>query len=1125
MFPPLSPDSSKANDKTLTLSISLEFYRPEGDECAEADLYIVEESTSAFESDKLPVRLLTSYTIYDLKTARTMPLPLLDIACGASGYVRPKFMGLPDIEDNDSDIEDALSSGELTKLTKILEIYLDTDNYIEPEIWLRTAFSWYILDRPSDLYRPYLDCIYVPHLLTCALAAKYGSKLCSDQEVINALDCTSGNGPAYYAFEVLGRPLTLDDFLLVETEVRENLRTLGKTKRPADLAVKGIDGYIPFVTEIVGKIAEGLFYRVQAIADNGLPENLSLRNICVSEDPFVAHRDNPARIKWGRQVPNVPNYFQSVYLDGVEYNVGDTVAVEPGRDANRTREVNASMESSRTRNELGNQAWFCIILYFFAESAEISFHGRWFQHGSQTVLAETANPQGLFLLDLCDSNPVSSIIQKIQVHQLSVDDTEPIILAEQDIGSSSFHFAFKWREEQFAFTDPAFDTEEALVSLLCHETHRACYPCALKYQKDLLSNCVKTARSLDLFGQTYHRSDFVYIKAGRSRLRIAQITDLMPDSESSEIGVCFYSRSSKAGSYEMRKLVPTAKSIAISADLLDGHCRIANENEIADLDAWVQNNDHFFVAKQTKIMSQCQICNSAHTTRTEAEKAVKSRKTLKSLDLFAGAGGLSTGLNLSGFAKTCWAVESSPSASSSFKTNHPDVKVYNQDCNALLKHAAELRDGKNPKPLKSLGNAPGRQQLPPLPSPGEVDLIIGGPPCQAFSGMNHYKKADDVRLTLIPTMVSYVEFYRPKYVLIENVTGLLNFRLQGEQKGRRIVGGIESGVVKFIMRAFTSLGYQIQVRILNAADYGSPQQRNRVIFWAAQIGIPLPKWPAPTHIPKAGRNHTIRKVSSIGHIPSPSRHPLDTEEGHQHAPFYSVTVLEAIDDLPEFDWQNPGLLLPDKQTLSERRSFPADKDVVSPEYTLPGFDYPVLYGHEPRSLYQAWSRSGLSIWSRVTHQCTACFPSAVVERTVNIPLHAGADYSDLPPGLRRISEGVDKGAKGSYRRLDGDGQFRTMLTTVQPQAKGAAVLHPTQKRVLTVRECARAQGFPDSYEFVSVETRRNRIIQDLYVQIGNAVPVPLALALGKALGEGLIQDEIDRRFEDEDNDTVMSEEL
>lgn len=60
-------------------------------------------------------------------------------------------------------------------------------------------------------------------------------------------------------------------------------------------------------------------------------------------------------------------------------------------------------------------------------------------------------------------------------------------------------------------------------------------------------------------------------------------------------------------------------------------------------------------------------------------------------------------------------------------------------------------------------------------------------------------------------MLSFVEFYNPQYVLIENVTGLLHFRLKGKQDGNRIIGGIEAGMVKFIMRAFTSLGYVLSL--------------------------------------------------------------------------------------------------------------------------------------------------------------------------------------------------------------------------------------------------------------------------------------------------------------------------
>jgi DNA (cytosine-5)-methyltransferase 1 len=92
-----------------------------------------------------------------------------------------------------------------------------------------------------------------------------------------------------------------------------------------------------------------------------------------------------------------------------------------------------------------------------------------------------------------------------------------------------------------------------------------------------------------------------------------------------------------------------------------------------------------------------------------------------------------------------------------------------------------------------------------------------------------------------------------------------------------------------------------------------------------------------------------------------------------------------------------------------------------------------------------------------------------------------------------------------YGRIDGNGYFQTAMTTVGPSAKGSRLLHPTQKRILTVRECARAQGFPDHYQFVSLNHQLPQIVEDQHRQIGNAVPIPLALALGKALGDSLLK--------------------
>jgi DNA (cytosine-5)-methyltransferase 1 len=151
---------------------------------------------------------------------------------------------------------------------------------------------------------------------------------------------------------------------------------------------------------------------------------------------------------------------------------------------------------------------------------------------------------------------------------------------------------------------------------------------------------------------------------------------------------------------------------------------------------------------------------------------------------------------------------------------------------------------------------------------------------------------------------------------MENVKGMLYFRLNGQQAGRRIVGGIEMGMMKFIYRTLIALGYnfpdglttfkiqfcvlgryQVSFKVLQAAQYGAPQNRERVIIWAAKRGIPLPDFPIPTHFySKAGNHYKVPTLCAIPPV-SGSKNPTVT---HQCAPFPSVTVNNAIGDLVNF---------------------------------------------------------------------------------------------------------------------------------------------------------------------------------------------------------------------------------
>ena len=145
-------------------------------------------------------------------------------------------------------------------------------------------------------------------------------------------------------------------------------------------------------------------------------------------------------------------------------------------------------------------------IIYFCESGRkkgLFCHVRWFEHGARTVLAETADPQELFLLDSCDTISVSAILQKVGLKEL--ENNEKVSgLPNVDPTATSFYqrcisviltalmdmryilrARFKWKDDLFTFVHPSFDNEDALMDALSIERHQRCYPCAAKYRDDL----------------------------------------------------------------------------------------------------------------------------------------------------------------------------------------------------------------------------------------------------------------------------------------------------------------------------------------------------------------------------------------------------------------------------------------------------------------------------------------------------------------------------------------------------------------------------------------------------------------------------------------------------------------
>jgi DNA (cytosine-5)-methyltransferase 1 len=385
-------------------------------------------------------------------------------------------------------------------------------------------------------------------------------------------------------------------------------------------------------------------------------------------------------------------------------------------------------------------------------------------------------------------------------------------------------------------------------------------------------------------------------------------------------------------------------------------------------------------------------------------------------DLFCGCGGLSTGLEAAGMV-TEWAAELNPDAAVTFKTAHAHAQIWNEDANILLERCSDAEKG--------------------TPEKGKVDLLCGGPPCQGFSGYNRYRSPRDPRNSLVETFLAFVEVLQPRYVLMENVPGMLQM-----EKGK---------TAKLLVQTLAALGYQTTLGILQAGYYGLPQNRWRVFIMAAREGEKLPSFPEPTHeFPRTTLFGATEFRSSVVKPTVPSKGLFNELKK-------CVTVGDAIQDLPPL--VNGGGV-PESTYISEA-----------------GTDYQRQMRKRCSTLYD--------------HQAENHGPG-MLPRIVAVPKRPGAGWLDLPDELkpRNLVRHGDNRYPNRFGRLWWEGTFNTIVT--RPYPYWGRFIHPEQDRVLSVRECARAQSLPDKMAF-------SGSLKSKYLQVGNAVPPLLARAIGRQI--------------------------
>jgi DNA (cytosine-5)-methyltransferase 1 len=196
------------------------------------------------------------------------------------------------------------------------------------------------------------------------------------------------------------------------------------------------------------------------------------------------------------------------------------------------------------------------------------------------------------------------------------------------------------------------------------------------------------------------------------------------------------------------------------------------------------------------------------------------------IDLFSGCGGLTLGLRRAGF-RVAGAIELDPLAVETYKANHKRTVVWPQDIRKVSARRV-MRELKLRR--------------------GQLDLLAGCPPCEGFSSLrtlNGGQRVRDPRNNLIFEFLRFVRVVRPRTVMMENVPALRN--------NKRFV---------LLCRALRRMGYSYGFRVLNAADYGVPQRRRRLILLASRFG------PIPFASP-ALRRRTVR--GAIGRLPHPRK--------------------------------------------------------------------------------------------------------------------------------------------------------------------------------------------------------------------------------------------------------------
>lgn len=426
------------------------------------------------------------------------------------------------------------------------------------------------------------------------------------------------------------------------------------------------------------------------------------------------------------------------------------------------------------------------------------------------------------------------------------------------------------------------------------------------------------------------------------------------------------------------------------------------------------------------------------------------------IDLFCGAGGCSEGLIQAGF-HILFSSDISDMVEVTYRHRHDQLGLI-QGENTWFERAdiRDLTGADIRKRISQLAIFQGKD----IP---EIDLMIGGPSCQGFSRAGRRDKSDP-RNMLFGEYVRVVSEIRPKYIVLENVEGFVDMQFMG-YKGITGIEYPDGSVTPNILRSeLTEIGYEtLEPRILNAADYGVPQRRNRIIFMGYRKGLTPPQYPEPTVSPE----NYLTLQDAIGDL-------IGNEAARKKA---NATLTQY--QIDSINGRTPDIHgNPIKATRKNNTELSKQTDVVIERFEL------FQEGETGSYLKKRVLEQGIDITGK------------------NALIRLCADKFDMTE-----SEVIAlfKGAKATPEQVEvllTKKNIRQRWASNQPSATIVTIaddyISPWEPRTFSVREMARCQSFDDSFEFMGKRTTgglKRRVEVPQYTQVGNAVPPLLAKAV------------------------------